>query len=301
MRYILGIDIGASKISLGLVSNGGKVFEQKKFLTEMHRGKIAVLQNISSAIGSYPRSAYRRIGIGIIGAVDWRKGISITADKFPRNWRNVPVGRHLRSQFRVPVHLDNDANAFAVGAAVEKAPHAKGVFGLTVGSGIGGGFVMNGRIWHGRDNWASEIGHTTIDENSTIRCSCGQVGHSDVLAGGWGIERQYAKRTGRTASARQIEIALQKGDRAARTLFQSMTNALGVTLANIVAMYNPEVICIGGGLSRFKDYIPSAVNQMKKRLHTLPPRLPKILLIRNPEAANIRGAAFLTFSKYHSI
>ncbi len=297
---LLGMDIGATKISTGLVSPRGVVRQQKKSLTEVAKGKQRVLGNIFSAIASYPRSSFSRIGIGIMGSVDWKRGISGSADKLPRGWHNVPLAALISRRLHKPASVNNDANAFALGATWSKGKKYSAVVGITLGSGIGGGFVINGKVYHGKDDWVSEFGHTVIDLSSAIRCACGHYGHFEALAGGWGMSRQYARLTGKRLSAQEIEHAYRQGDTSARKVFRLMSRALGAGLANIVATHNPDVIYIGGGLSRFHPYVQAGIREMKNLLEKLPPHGTHVILVHNPEAANIRGAALLAYSRHHS-
>lgn len=296
---LLGIDIGATKISTGLVSTGGMVSAQRKILTEVRKGRARVLDNLYTAIRAYPRGSYRGIGIGIMGAVDWRKGVSRGADKLPTGWRHVPLAQVVKKRFRVPVSVDNDANAFTLGAALREARAYTHVIGITLGSGIGGGFVTGCRVYHGKDNCVTEVGHTIVDIHSTSRCPCGQYGHLETLASGWGIATRYYKLTGQRVTPHEIEDRLRQKDRSARLIFVTMTKALGAALANIIAMHNPDVIAIGGGLSRFPGYVTTSILHMKKLVSTLPVSSTPVLQIKNPEAANIRGAAFLSRKFYH--
>ncbi len=296
---ILGIDIGATKISTGLVDLRGDVSIQKKLPTEVRKGKRQILHNLMNAITTYAPRSYRAVGIGIMGAVDWQHGISRSADKLPSGWRHVTLGRTVANLFHVPVTVDNDANAFTLGVAMKEGRRFRRLVGITLGSGIGGGFVMDQRVYHGKDNWVAEFGHTTVDVHSRLRCACGHRGHLETLSSGWGISLSYKKLTGETASPFEIEERFKRGERAALAVYANMVHGLGAGLANIVATYNPDAIAIGGGLSRFRGYVAAGAHDMRTYLLGLPPRRTVILHVKNPEAANIRGAALLTIPRYH--
>lgn len=297
--YILGIDIGGTKISTGLVSPRGNIFLQKKSFTEVHKGKKHILENIYQAITPYSKSSYNCIGIGIMGSVDWKRGISRTSDKLPRDWKNVPLASLISKRFQKKVFIDNDVNAFTLGAALKEGGPCNNIIGITLGSGIGGGFVINKRIYHGANNWVTELGHTIIDVSSKDRCACGHWGHFEALAGGWGMERMYHQRTNKQKTTYEIEELVYQKNRAALAVYHIMTRALGAGLANIVAAYSPECILIGGGLSRMRKYVQDGQREMRKFLAGLPAHKTIIKHVHNPEASNIRGAAFLTDPKHH--
>lgn len=298
-RYILGIDIGATKISTGLVSMTGTVVTERKFPTSVRSGTAGVISRIVAAVETYPRKAFTGIGVGIMGAVDWHTGVSRGADKLPRSWRNIPLGQRLQRHFGVPATIDNDANAFTFGAALKEAADYRVVVGLTLGSGIGGGMVIDKKLFHSHAKWVGEWGHTVIDMHSSIACTCGGYGHLETVASGWGIEKLYRAFTKRTADPYEIERRVRRGERAAQKVFSLMTAGLGAALANIIAVLNPDAICIGGGLSRFRGYVDGSRKVLKQHLKHRPIFAPPILQITRPETANIRGAALLSQEKFH--
>lgn len=297
--YILGIDIGGTKISTGLVSSRGNILQQKKSLTEVRKGKKNILENIYQAINQYSRSSYGRIGIGIMGAVDWKRGISHTSDKLPKDWNNVPLASLITKRFKKKTFVDNDANAFTLGAALKEGKTSSIVIGITLGSGIGGGFVINKRLYHGTNNWVTELGHMVIDISSRDRCACGHRGHFEALAGGWGMEQMYLQRAGKRKTTYEIEKLVYTRNKTAMAVYRVMTKALGAGLANIVAIYSPDCILIGGGLSKMRGYVRDGQKEMRGFLTGLPAYKTVIKHVYNPEAANIRGAAFLTNPKHH--
>lgn len=295
---LLGIDIGATKITAGLLLPNGQVVLRHTLLTEMHKGKNAVIENLLAAISTYPRASYQRIGIGIIGSVDWRRGISHPADNLPPQWHNVPLARIVSRKFHKRVALGNDANAFALGVALRDGKRYHTVVGLTLGSGVGAGLVIGRKLYHGDQGWVAEIGHTTIDASSTVRCSCGHRGHLDVLAGGWGMVRMYAQKSGKQRSTYEIQERLPY-DRSAKYIYRVMVRSLGIGLANIIAVYGPSYIGVGGGLTRIPGLIRDGIKEMHSRRRGLPVTRTSVKRINDPEETNIRGAALLTDPIHH--
>ncbi|MBI4458103.1 ROK family protein [Candidatus Uhrbacteria bacterium] len=251
MGTIIGVDIGGTKIHVGIVSSSGKVLERHRLATDAKSGKNAVLANITQAIRLTWRPGIKGIGIGIAGLVNHGKGIYHQGPNLPTAFKNLRLADLLRKLFKVPVRLDNDVHCFTLAeASLGAAKGKKHVVGLTLGTGIGGGIVIDGRIYRGRDNAAGEIGHTVIDLSSAAICSCGRKGHFEALASGTAVSTLYRQKTGKELDAVGVENAARQGDTAAIETMLTTANALGAGLANIAQTLNPDTIVVGGGLMR---------------------------------------------------
>lgn len=298
IKNIIGVDVGGTKIQVGLMDQKYRVLKSAKFLTEAKKGKAAVINNIINAIAYFFTPSVKAIGLGITGEVDWQKGISVS-DRKLRGWHNVPLARILQKKFKVPIYLDNDAKLFALCEAVLGAGEKyKYVVGITLGTGIGGGLVIDKKLYHGKDNAVTEFGHTVIEASSKIRCHCGHVGHFEAMVSGTAMRYWYKKFSGLQKSTYEIAKLARAGNRAAIKTFQIMNHYLAIGLANVINSLNPDIIVIGGGLSELSLLVNPAIKDVKKYLIFPGQKSTKIVRTKNIHQSVIRGAALITNPKY---
>jgi glucokinase len=274
---ILGVDIGGTKIAVGLVDHRGKILSQGRKPMIANGTPEAALQAVKGAIDSLVSTSaegIHSIGICAPGPLNPKTGIVLNPPNLPC-WRNFPLAEKIASMYDVPVNVDNDANAAAL--AETRWGTARGfhyVFYATIGTGIGTGIVLDGRIYHGHSGSAGEGGHVSIDYHGPL-CSCGKRGCIEVLAAGPAIgSRARAKLA--TSNARSSMLDMAKGDVAAvtsetvgqaynagdpmaRETLEETVDALTPWLGNIVDLLDPDVIVMGGGvaamLNPFFDHI----------------------------------------------
>jgi glucokinase len=274
---ILGVDIGGTKIAVGLVDHRGKILSQGRKPMIANGTPEAALQAVKGAIDSLVSTSaegIHSIGICAPGPLNPKTGIVLNPPNLPC-WRNFPLAEKIASMYDVPVNVDNDANAAAL--AETRWGTARGfhyVFYATLGTGIGTGIVLDGRIYHGHSGSAGEGGHVSIDYHGPL-CSCGKRGCIEVLAAGPAIgSRARAKLA--TSNARSSMLDMAKGDVAAvtsetvgqaynagdpmaRETLEETVDALTPWLGNIVDLLDPDVIVMGGGvaamLNPFFDHI----------------------------------------------
>jgi glucokinase len=315
---VMGVDIGGTKVAVGLVDQNGKILSQVRKPMLANSQPDAALEAVTAAIDSLSaqfggESAWRARGIGMCapGPLDPVSGIVINPPNLPC-WRNYPLVSRVTEKYGVPVKLDNDANAAALAEARWGA--ARGyhyVFYATVGTGIGTGIVLDSRIYHGRTGAAGEGGHVSIDYRGPL-CPCGKRGCIEVLAAGPAIGARARAKLSASPSLNSTILdlangqidkvtselvgqAYASGDLLAREILQETIELLCVWLGNIVDLFDPDVIVMGGGVAAMlhpffgdiKDRLPSwCVN----------PRASEIpLLIAHYGAdAGIAGGAALT-------
>jgi glucokinase len=274
---ILGVDIGGTKIAVGLVDHRGKILSQGRKPMIANGTPEAALQAVKGAIDSLVSTSaegIHSIGICAPGPLNPKTGIVLNPPNLPC-WRNFPLAEKIASMYDAPVNVDNDANAAAL--AETRWGTARGfhyVFYATLGTGIGTGIVLDGRIYHGHSGSAGEGGHVSIDYHGPL-CSCGKRGCIEVLAAGPAIgSRARAKLA--TSNARSSMLDMAKGDVAAvtsetvgqaynagdpmaRETLEETVDALTPWLGNIVDLLDPDVIVMGGGvaamLNPFFDHI----------------------------------------------
>jgi glucokinase len=269
---VIGVDIGGTKVAVGLVDRNGKILSQVRKPMVANGEPDAALEAVTAAIDSLSaqfasESSWRARGIGMCapGPLDPATGIVINPPNLPC-WRNFPLVSRMAEKYRVPVKLDNDANAAALAEARWGAARGyRYVFYATVGTGIGTGIVLDGRIYHGRTGAAGEGGHVSIDYRGP-QCPCGKRGCIEVLAAGPAIGARARTKLSAVPSRRStiLDLASGKidqvtselvgqayatGDPLAREILQETIELLSVWLGNIVDLFDPDVIVMGGGVA----------------------------------------------------
>ncbi len=263
---ILGVDVGGTKVAVGLVDHDGKILSQGRKPMVANGTAEAALQAVAEAIDSMASSAggIHSIGICAPGPLDPKTGIVLNPPNLPC-WRNFPLAERITSMYRVPVKVDNDANAAAL--AETRWGAARGfhyVFYTTIGTGIGTGIVLDGRIYHGSTGSAGEGGHVSIDYRGPI-CSCGKRGCIEVLAAGPAIAARARAKIGAgtggsailelaagdvaAVSSEMVGQAYAAGDSLAREILLETVDVLTLWLGNIVDLLDPDVLVMGGGVA----------------------------------------------------
>jgi glucokinase len=262
-----GIEIGGTKLQVVLGDEHGKIQARRKLSVERNQGAAGIREQIQRALPDLIRGQnVSAVGIGFGGPVDWRTG-NICRSHQIEGWSEFDLARWLGKLTHVPVCVDNDANVAALG----EARHGAGVgfnpvFYVTLGSGVGGGLVVDGNIYHGAKPGEAEIGHVRLDRHVTIiesRCS------------GWAVDRRIrelstkapegllATLTARETSgeAKHLVTALSQNDRTALELLNEVADDLAFGLSHVTHLLHPEVIVLGGGLSGVGEPLRAAVER----------------------------------------
>lgn len=261
MKYIVGIDLGGTKIAAALSDEKGKIITDINVPTHASQGKNQVIKNIKRAINtllSGKKSKLKAIGIGAPGPILYEKGIIINPPNLP-GWKRVNLKSILEKEFGVPVFVDNDANCAALGEAkfgVGKS--AKDFIYITVSTGIGGGIIIDRKLYRGKNGSAGEFGHMIIDPQG-YKCGCGNVGDFEAMASGTSIKT----RSGEDAMA--IHIQAQQGDAKAIKVIEETAKYLGIGIANLINIFDPEVVVVGGGLSNMGELLLKPVRRYVKQ------------------------------------
>jgi glucokinase len=279
---ILGVDIGGTKIAAGLVDQEGKILRQIRHPMVANRGAEAGLEAVFGAIDaiSSPRSdGFAAIGICAPGPLDPKTGIVLNPPNLPC-WRNFPLAQKVADKYGQPVKVDNDANAAAL--AETRWGAARGyhyVFYATLGTGIGTGIVLDGRIYHGNTGSAGEGGHVSIDYQGQV-CNCGKRGCIEILAAGPAIGKrarakveaeparaakilEFAKGNVSSVASEHVAQAYAAGDALAREILEETVGLLVPWLGNIVDLLDPDILVMGGGVSAMLEPF---FGEMKDRL-----------------------------------
>jgi glucokinase len=296
---ILSLDVGATKINFGLVNLRGKIFYSRRVKTNNKYGKFGFLKQLKKIIKESISPDVSAIGFGFAGPVDPLTGNVLEAPNFPGSWSNFPLKKIVSSWVKIPVFIENDASCFTLAESVfGSAKNYNPVVGLTIGTGLGGGIVINKNIYHGVLSGA-ELGHMKITEKG-FKCSCKKNGHLESQVSGPAMLKYYKMFTKQTKSTYEVADLAKKGDKQAKRVIKTMAKYLGIGLANIGNILNPEIIIIGGGLSQIKSILPLALKTMKKELAYPQQKKIKVLESKMKNRAMLLGAALITQRKYRN-
>ncbi len=281
----LGIDLGGTKIIAGLVERSGRILAKEYRETQAAQGPASVFDRLIEATTtvlasqSIDLSEVNAIGVAAAGPIDAASG-TVTAPPNLPGWHDVPLARLIQNRVSLPTYLENDAAAAALAEFTFGAGRGcQHMIYVTASTGIGGGFVLNGRLYQGAAGAAGEIGHMTLLPNGPL-CGCGNRGCLEALASGTAIARDARERVSRGVptliaelvngdltkiSAKVVAQAADEGDIEAQEILQEAMEYLGVGVANLVNLFNPEIIVIGGGLTNMGERLFDTVRRVIDR------------------------------------
>lgn len=250
MSLAVGIEIGGTKLQVGVGSEDGKLRTLVRRKVDPSQGGLGIRGILPSLIdqalaeAGVSAQALTGIGVGFGGPVDSKGGRILVSHQI-EGWSGFPLGEWLRGLRNLPVVLQNDAKTAAYAEA--KLGAGKGlrrIFYVTIGSGIGGGLVIDGQVDEGQGLGAGEIGHTWVPHPDT-----GEPEKLELVASGWSIGRRARSRMGEDATAEKVYAAAEKGDPYAKALLEESAEALAIGISNVVALLCPERVIPGGGVS----------------------------------------------------
>jgi glucokinase len=275
MRFIVGIDLGGTNIVSGCVAeDGSAVHGVRSVHTGAEEGPDAVVRRIITAakesmaetLGAVPGAELIGIGVGAPGPLDTRSGIVLLTPNL--GWVNMPLRARLHEGLGLKTALDNDANCAILGEWWQGAArNTRNAIGLTIGTGIGGGIIINGRLYHGSSDIAGEFGHMTIDANGR-RCKCGNYGCIEAYASGPNIALRavealesgaestlpsYVAGDLHRITAQTVYQAAHSGDELALEVVRDTAKFLGAAVASLINIFNPEAVVIVGGVTLAGD------------------------------------------------
>jgi glucokinase len=272
-KLIVGVDLGGTQIRAALADEEGRILRRTSCLTLAEEGLEPVMGRIEGAIygvmGSTDRGQVQGIGIVAPGPSDPWKGIIMKAPNLS-GWKNVPLKDLVEEEFRLPVFVGNDANLAAL--AEQRFGAGRGIADLiyiTVSTGIGGGIIADNRLLLGAQGFAAEVGHQTVEAHGP-RCNCGNIGCLEALAAGPAIARharELIRDGAETAitnlvgddldkiTAKEVNRAAQAGDPVAIEIFCQAGFYIGVGIVNLLHLFNPSLIIIGGSVAKAGDLL----------------------------------------------
>jgi len=310
MLPVLAIDLGGTKIITAIVSNNGQIMAEERCLTLADEGPQSVINRLLSTIDRLLKntdpSQLDSISLAAAGAIDLERGLVTSSPHLP-GWHDVPLRDIVREKYRLNTFLLNDASAAALGE--HRFGAGRGVNNLillTVGTGIGGGIIINGSLYNGPCGSAGEMGHMTIDVNGPS-CECGNIGCLETLASGTAMAREARRRItqGERSSlvemvagkieditAEKIGVAARAGDSLALDIIAEAGNYLGVGMVNLVNIFNPEMLIVGGGVAKIGDLLLDPARQVvKERAFQISAQAVRIVPAQLGDEAGVLGAA----------
>jgi len=270
-ELLWGIDLGGTKIELVVLDKNSKnVLTRERIPTEAEKGYQHILSQISKLVKITSKSLNQypdKIGIGTPGALDSQNKIVKNSNTVCLNGQ--PLKYDLEKLLEIPVIMANDANCFALaetkmGIVPDIFPDAEVVFGIIIGTGVGGGIVVNGKIINGRHGIAGEWGHNFLDESGGA-CYCGQTGCVEMLISGTALQKYYKNLSGEELTLKEIYKLNQKDVHATQTI-KLLNEMFGKSVANIINILDPDVIVVGGGVGNIDTLYNEAREKIKKYL-----------------------------------
>jgi glucokinase len=283
--FAIGVDLGGTNLRIAAVDSTGKVLEKVTLGTEVVRGRDRVIFEMCTAIQALA-AKFRDttghllgIGIGVPGIIEMQTGMLRESPNLP-GWQDYPVRQEIEQRLGTSVVLENDANAAALGEKwLGAAANVDDMCMITLGTGVGGGVVLQGRIWHGMTGMAGELGHITADPSGPP-CGCGGYGCVEQYASATAVKRMAIEAVA-TGEAPELSRAMTEepefsskvvyqmavqGDQPAQQIFQRVGKALGTVLADLVNIFNLPMYVIGGGVcSAWEAFAPTMLEEVRKR------------------------------------
>ena len=315
-KFAIGIDLGGTYTKLALVSPKGKIVERGRLSTVSHKGRDRLIGAIIAEIGSILDRAgvspkgLSGIGIGVPGLVDFEKGLVHKLTNVP-GWDNTPLKGILEKKTGVRVLVDNDVNVMALGECRYGAGRGvRNAVCVTMGTGVGGGILIEGSLYRGESFTAGEIGHMPLNEKGPL-CNCGRYACLERYVGNRYISEAMIAmiRSGRRSKVKDmaggdlscitpeiISRAARKGDAAAISLWEDIGTKIGTVLAGVVNLLNPGKVIIGGGVAGAGIHLFGPIRRtVAKRALRVPGKTVKIVRAKLGNDAGVIGAAALFF------
>ncbi len=310
MGYCYGIDLGGTAIKFSLFTDQGKLVEKWQHPTKIEEKGKYIISDIALTIldhmdqNNFSKEQIIGIGVGVPAVVD-ESGIVNVAPNL--GWKQTDVGKKLREMTDIPCYVINDANAAALGEYAcggGRGNHSMVL--LTLGTGVGGGVVLDGKVVTGLGGAAGEMGHICVNDQETIPCNCGNYGCLEQYSSATGIVRSYRefRNAGKSGilspdgpiEARDVFDAIKEGDQAASEALERLGYYLGKACAAIACVIAPEVIVLGGGVSHAGEILLTTVKKYFQQFAFSPCRQTKFALAAAGNDAGIYGCAYLVLN-----
>lgn len=315
MAKRIGIDVGGTNVKIALVDDNGKIIYSNSVPTYAKMGYEYTVNNIKQAIKDLMKetnttpSDIEGIGFDFPGQVDCKTGVVKLAPNIP-GWVNVPIAQMIEDEFHIPTRIDNDVRCAALGEL--KFGAGKGCENficITVGTGIGSGIVINGKVVRGATNAAGELGHIKLQMNGGPICGCGDTGCLEAFASGPAIVamaqdyikggkstkfREMAAAEGGEITPYMVAKAAEEGDPVAKRIFEIVGEYIGIGLTSVINLLNPERVIIGGGVAESGELLLGPIRKtIKERAMVVAGNAVEIVPAQLGNSAGVIGASML--------
>ncbi|GAB1401679.1 glucokinase [Elusimicrobiota bacterium] len=308
-EFYLGIDLGGTQIKIAVLNDNAVIVEELVLDTDTHAKPLQIIKNIVSNIKNMKHyKAVKTIGIGIAGDVDSVKGFLRFSPNLP-NWKNVHIKKELEKLTNKKVFVDNDANTASLGAYwLDLKGKATNIICVTLGTGVGGGMILNKKLYTGASGTAGEIGHITVDPDGN-KCNCGNKGCAETYIGAKYLVRRaiqlmeekksyhilkLADNNKSKITPKILSLSASQGDQIAKQVWAEAGEKLAVLLADIINFINPDHIVLCGGISKAcKEFYTPVYKQIKQRAFKSAVDSCKIVVSKYTNKLGVAGAAML--------
>jgi glucokinase len=297
MKPFLGIDIGGTNIKMGAVASDGTVVARGLIETRPTEGAAPAFVRIHEAARTLAPGGINGVGIGCAGLVDEQRGVLASSPNL-KGWEGARLAPLAARHFSVPVVIQNDANCAAYGESMARGTQGRNLVLITLGTGVGGGIVVDGRLVRGVIGFGGEIGHMTVDPDGP-RCHCGRKGCLEAFVGSYAIKRTAHRLRPRThggprLTAWRIFLAARQGEPWARETVRIAGEHLGIGIAILLNTLNPGLVLIGGGVANgFDQLAPHMRRTLRRYAFAEAIGAARIELARLGNDAGIVGSAML--------
>ncbi len=309
----IGIDVGGTNVKIALVDDSGKIIYSNSVPTRAEMGYEYTVNNIKQAIYDLMKETkltakdIEGIGFGFPGQVDYKSGIVRLAPNIP-GWVEVPIAKMIEDEFHIPTRVDNDVRCAALGELKYGAGKGcENLICITVGTGIGSGLIVNGKLVRGASNAAGEIGHIKLQIHDGPICGCGDTGCMEAFASGPAIVAMAEEYIlgGKSTKYREmanggditpfiVAEAAKAGDPVAKRIFARIGEYIGIGMASVVNLLNPEKIIIGGGVADAGDILLEPLKEaLKKRAMKIAGETVEVVPAQLGNTAGVIGASLL--------
>jgi len=311
MDYAIGLDLGGSSIKYGLVGNEGEILTEGRIPSYAEESAEKIVSQLLLAVDTVMQYAKENdirvtgIGIGTPGIVDEKNGIVLGGAENLAGWENIPLADILKEHSKLDVYVNNDANVMGLAEArFGKAKGCSDVLFLTVGTGIGGTVIINGKLFGGYKNRGTELGHVPFIANGEP-CACGSVGCLETYASAAAMVKRYSKMYEEQKNipcpgvdGEYIINLYKSGDEIAKAAIDENCNFLGHAIAGFINIFSPEKVIVGGGLTDAGDFYIERIRENAKR-YVMPDCAVNTSIERAVlgNKAGFMGAAGLCFAK----
>jgi len=302
---VFAVDLGGTHLRVALIDDGGRIFKQLKQETPKGDSALCIVNALVNAAQQWDSDKLPVVATSIMvpGAVDCEKAVVLQAPNLP-SLVNFELKAELEQRLGWPVFLENDANAAAVGEMwMGAARCCRDVISVTLGTGVGGGVILDGKLWRGSHGSAGEIGHTTVDPFSGLKCKCGNTGCLELFASATAIVRMTRENLAmfpesplksEELTAAKVYEAGRNDDELALAVFRRFGMYLGIGLANLINLIDPQIIVISGGAVNGWDlFAPEMYRQVEERAFRTTAQQVKIARAECGDNAGLLGAARL--------